>query len=251
MRIKSIFAGIAAAGVLTFTGAAAFADEGEVKLAAADEKAVLISGSAAEATVDDVVAKCHELFDGMLAEQGTSLDEGLKELKAAITEAGGVDAVMAEFKTQFTPEMLEEAVAAGIAEAKESGATEEELAEAQAVFDMFTYETIEQIFTQVLTAAATAENFDGYIASLCEGADGATLGVVSAALDEVAVQMDAIMEAASQIASDNTASASGENQAPGAAEGGDNADTGVEGVAAVFGVIAIAGAAVVISRKRA
>ena len=48
----------------------------------------------------------------------------------------------------------------------------------------------------------------------------------------------------------------GEDVKPGTGETtgeatGDNADTGVEGVAAVVGVIAVAGAAVVISRKRA
>lgn len=156
-----------------------------------------------------------------------TLTYGFEGVKATIEGAGGVDAFTDAVMAEITDEQF-----ADIKEGLEAGgaASAEQLA-------TFTKDALKDVVKQAATIVADTETVDEIIVGVLGGFGDEGLAAMSAMLDE---QIAAL-----------------EDQNPGledpdiAPNPGENPDTGVESVAAIVGVIAVAGAVVVISRKKA
>lgn len=229
MKIKSILAGIAAAGTVCAVSAAAFADDAPMLISPnpnADD-IMVISTAPQKSAVDEIL----EIYGG-------DFDASFLSVKAQIAAVGGAD-VYFEMAKQFFSSISPEEVYKMLSDTlKAQGLTDEEIKEALASFDsatefVFNEEEFEQFRShlRMIEKCGTSDEFVEYIKSNLE--DEYAAGIL-AAVKEMGGSTDSVVP----IKDDITA-------------GGDNADTGAEGVAAVVGVIAVAGAVVVISRKKA
>jgi len=228
MKIKSILAGIAAAGTICAVSAAAFADDVPVLISPnpnADD-IMVISPAPAKSAVDEIL----EMYGG-------EFGESFKNVKAQIAMVGGGDAYF-EMAKQFFSSISAGEVDKMLSDTlKAQGLTDEQIKEALASFNsatefVFDEEEFEQFRShfRMIEKCGTSDEFVEYIKSNLE--DEYAVGIL-AAVKEMGETTDGIVPK-----DDITA-------------GGDNADTGAEGVAAVVGIIAVAGAVVVISRKKA
>ena len=228
MKIKSILAGIAAAGTICAVSAVAFADDAPM----------LISPNP---NADDIMvispAPPKSAVDAILEMYGGDFDASFLSLKAQIAAVGGAD-VYFEMAKQFFSSISTGEVDKMLSDTlKAQGLTDEQIKEALASFDpvtefVFDEEEFEQFrqHLRMIEKCDSSDEFVEYIKSHLE--DEYAAGILSA-VKEMGDEAD------------------GSAPKDDIAAGGDNADTGAEGVAAVVGVIAVAGAAVVISRKKA
>lgn len=153
------------------------------------------------------------------------LTYSLDFLKAGIEGAGGVDALADKIMAEITDEQLAEIKAA----LTESGAVAPEELES------LTKESVKETVKESLTILQSTENVDDIFINALSTLGDEELAAMSAAIDESIKALEDPNKELGDIA-----------PAP-----GENPDTGVESVAAVVGVIAVAGAVVVISRKKA
>lgn len=149
-----------------------------------------------------------------------TLTYGFESVKAGIEAAGGVDAftdaVMAEITEQDISDIKKGLEASGSVPADQ--------------LESFTKGSLEEVVKQAATLLASTETVDEIFIGVLGGFGDEGLAAMAAMIDE---QIAALENQDSDIAP------------------GENPDTGVESVAAVVGVIAVAGAVVVISRKKA
>lgn len=231
MKIKSIAAAVAAAGTVCAVSASAFADE-PVLVSAPVAEDILIAPAPGSSLAAEVSAKFKKLF-------GDKIAEFTEKMKLAIEAAGGIEDVVNNAVEQVEGKTPEEIKAMFAEQLQTSGVSEEQLADIIEHFSSegasgdFTPETYRESVTGLLTAIQNTDSVNDLIDSMLIAMDEEALKDMSKALDEYESNL-----AGAEIGKD-------------IATGGDNADTGVEGVAAVVGVIAVAGAVVVISRKRA
>lgn len=228
MKIKSILAGIAAAGTICAVSVSAFADDAPLLISPnpnADD-IMVISPAPQKSAVDELL----EIYGG-------EFDESFKNVKEQISAVGGADAYFEMAKQLFSSISSEEVDKMLSDTLKAQGLTDEQIKEALASFDsatefVFDEEEFEQFrqHLRMIEKCDTSDEFVEYIKSHLE--DEYAVGILSA-VKEMGDKADAAAP------KDDIAA------------GGDNADTGAEGVAAVVGVIAVAGAVVVISRKKA
>ena len=229
MKIKSILAGIVAAGTICAVSVSAFADDAPLLISPnpnADD-IMVISPAPQKSAVDELL----DIYGG-------EFGESFKSVKAKIASVGGADAYFEMAKQLFSsisPEEVDKMLSDTL---KAQGLTDEQIKEALASFDsatefVFDEEEFEQFRShlRMIEKCGTSDEFVEYIKSNLE--DEYAAGIL-AAVKEMGGGTDSVVP----IKDDITA-------------GGDNADTGAEGVAAVVGVIAVAGAVVVISRKKA
>lgn len=236
MKIKSILAGVVAAGAVCAVSATAFADEPVLVSAPVDEDIYIAPGDTSAELETKVAEQFKKLF-------GDKLAVFAEQIKASIEAAGGVDAIVDNAMEQIEGKTPEELKAMFVEQLKQGGVSEEQINQIMEYYNSeagegaFTPEMYKDMYSALLTSLQDPEGFSSFIESVLMNFDEETLKTISEALDAY--------EAAQ--------AGAGEDVKPGTGEttGGDNADTGVEGVAAVVGVIAVAGAAVVISRKRA
>lgn len=229
MKIKSILAGIAAAGAICAVSVSAFADDASLLISPnpnADDITV-ISPAPQKSAVDELL----EIYGG-------EFDESFKNVKEKISAVGGADASFEMAKQLFSAISSEEVDKMLSDTLKAQGLTDEQIKEALASFGsatefVFDEEEFEQFrpYLRMIEKCDTSDEFVEYIKSNLE--DEYAAGILSA-VKEMGGSTDSVVPIKDDIAA-----------------GGDNADTGAEGVAAVVGVIAVAGAAVVISRKKA
>lgn len=236
MKIKSILAGVVAAGAVCAVSATAFADDVVLVSAPVEEDIYIAPGDTSAELESKVAEQFMKLF-------GDQLDAMAQQVKASIEAAGGIDAIVDNAMEQFEGKTPDELRAIFVEQLQSSGISEEQINQIMEYYNSesaegaFTPEMYRNVLTGLLTSLQSTDGVAEFIESALMMFDEATLQQVSEALDAY--------EAAQ--------AGAGEDVKPGTGEttGGDNADTGVEGVAAVVGVIAVAGAAVVISRKRA
>ncbi len=238
MKIKSILAGVVAAGAVCAVSATAFADEPVLVSAPVDEDIYIAPGDTSAELETKVAEQFKKLF-------GDKLAVFAEQIKASIEAAGGVDAIVDNAMEQIEGKTPEELKAMFVEQLQANGVSEEQINQIMEYYNSeagegaFTPEMYKDMYTALLTSLQDPEGFSSFIESVIMNFDEETLKTISEALDAY------------------EAGQAGEDVKPGTGEttgdatGGDNADTGVEGVAAVVGVIAVAGAAVVISRKRA
>lgn len=234
MKIKSILAGVVAAGAVCAVSATAFADEPVLVSAPVDEDIYIAPGDTSAELETKVAEQFKKLF-------GDKLAVFAEQIKASIEAAGGVDAIVDNAMEQIEGKTPEELKAMFVEQLQANGVSEEQINQIMEYYNSeagegaFTPEMYKDMYTALLTSLQDPEGFSSFIESVLMNFDEETLKTISEALDAY------------------EAGQAGEDVKPGTGEttGGDNADTGVEGVAAVVGVIAVAGAAVVISRKRA
>lgn len=226
MKIKSILAGIAAVCTLGAISATAFADDAPVLISPAptDSDDILVISPAPDAgSADELKAKYVE-----------KLGNGFNAVKSEIAKVGGVDAYFEKTRAALkalTPDQIKEFIKDVL---KAQGMTDEQIDALMTSFDSasaedFTFndEAFDDMkkYYQKIDECKTAEEFADYLVS-----------------DEGKEMADAIVYMVGNVKKDDGDISTGT---------GDNADTGAEGVAAVVGVIAVAGAVVVISRKKA
>ncbi|MGN0670567.1 MAG: NPXTG-anchored protein [Oscillospiraceae bacterium] len=239
MKIKSILAGVVAAGAVCAVSATAFADEPVLVSAPVEEDIYIAPGD----TGSELETKVAEQFKKLFGDQLAVFAE---QIKASIEAAGGVDAIVDNAMEQIEGKTPDELKATFVEQLKQSGVSEEQINQIMEYYNSeegegaFTPEMYRNVLTGLLTSLQNTEGAGALIESVLMMFDEATLQQLSEALDAYE---------AGQGAGEDVKPGTGETT--GEATGGDNADTGVEGVAAVVGVIAVAGAAVVISRKRA
>ncbi len=238
MKIKSILAGVVAAGALCAVSATAFADD-VVLVSAPEGQDIYIAPGEAE-----LETKVAEQFKKLF---GDKIDLFAEQIKASIDAAGGVEAIVDNAMEQIEGKTPDELKATFVEQLQANGVSEEQINQIMEYYNSeagegsFTPEMYKDMYTALLTSFQDPEGFGSFIESILMNYDEETLKTISEALDAY--------EAAQAGAGEDVKPGTGETT--GEATGGDNADTGVEGVAAVVGVIAVAGAAVVISRKRA
>lgn len=240
MKIKSILAGVVAAGAVCAVSATAFADEPVLVSTAETEDIYIAPGDTSAELETKVTEQFMKLF-------GDQLDAMAQQVKASIEAAGGIDAIVDNAMEQFEGKTPDELKAMMVEQLQANGVSEEQINQMMEYYNSaegekaFTPEMYRNVLTGLLTSLQSTDGIGAFIESVLMNFDEATLQQVSEALDAY--------EAAQAGAGEDVKPGTGETT--GEATGGDNADTGVEGVAAVVGVIAVAGAAVVISRKRA
>lgn len=226
MKIKSILAGIAAAGTVCAVSASAFADDVVLVSAPVDEDIYIAPGD------DMLEIKVAEQFKKLFADEISDMCE---KMKLAIEAAGGIEDVVNNAMEQVEGKTSDELKAAFFEQLQVGNIPEEQLEQIMEFYNSgdaagaFTPETYRESITGLLTAIQNTESVDALIDAMFLMMDEADLKEMSKALDEYEANLAGKADVT----------------------GGDNADTGVEGVAAVVGVIAVAGAVVVISRKRA
>lgn len=237
MKIKSILAGVVAAGAVCAVSATAFAEEAVLVSAPVTED-IYVSPDDTSAELETKVA---EQFNKLFGDQ---LEVFAQQIKATIEAAGGVEAVVNSAMEQIEGKTPEELKAMFVEQLKASNISEEQINLIMQQYNSesgegsFTADTYKNIMTDILNTLQSAEGAGSFIETILMNCDEETLKQLSEAFDAYE---------AGEVEDDKT----GEGETTGEATGGDNADTGVEGVAAVVGVIAVAGAVVVISRKRA
>lgn len=156
-----------------------------------------------------------------------ALTYSLEFMKSGIEAAGGVDAFTDTIMAEITDEELADIKASLV----ESGMF------ASAELETLTKESLKEDVKEAATILANTKNVDEIFINALNSLGEEQLAAMSAMIDE---SLNAL-----------------ENQNPGledpdiATNPGENPDTGVESVAAIVGVIAVAGAVVVISRKKA
>ena len=260
MKIKSIVAGVAAAGTLALSSVAfavapdeiaddaAVEDEvvGERVDEAADEIVdddALLGENAAEITPEDIAAKLSEIYGD------EQINAMFDRMRAEIEEADGVESIVASAMEQFNT--FAEAAKADPESVFGNSVSEEEIAVILEQLDAVDTEQIEVILTGVYTALEESGDPYEFITSVLSDCSDDMLQSVAAAVD-IAAQLGAGFDVTDPGTNGDLSVDDGADGADGAdgTEGGDNVDTGVEGVAAVIGIVAVAGAAVVISRKR-
>lgn len=231
MKIKSILAGVVAAGAVCAVSATAFADEPVLVSAPIEEDIYIAPG-------DTVLeAKVSEQFKKLF---GDKINEMTNVIKLSIDAAGGIDAIVDNAMEQVegkSPEELKEIFAEQLGMGGMPEDQLEKIMEAygsEAAEGVFTPESYRESLTSLLTAIQSNETAGALIDMMFMSMDEDELVELSKALDEYEASL-----------------AAGGETGKADAAGGDNVDSGVEGVAAVVGVIAVAGAVVVISRKRA
>ena len=240
MKIKSILAGVVAAGAVCAVSATAFADEPVLVSAPVDEDIYIAPGDTSAELETKVAEQFKKLF-------GDQLAVFAEQIKASIEAAGGVDAIVDNAMEQIEGKTPEELKAMFAEQLQANGVSEEQINQIMDYYNSeagegsFTPEMYKDMYSALLTSLQDPEGFSSFIESVLMNYDEETLKTISEALDAY--------EAAQAGAGEDVKPGTGETT--GETTGGDNADTGVEGVAAVVGVIAVAGAAVVISRKRA
>lgn len=231
MKIKSILAAIAAAGTVFAVSATSFAEEPVLVSAPVDEDIYIAPGD----TSAELEAKIAEQFKKLF---GDEIEAFVQQIKAAIDAAGGVDAIVDNAMEQIEGKTPDELKADFEGQLKASGVSEEQIKMIMEYYTSeggaFTADTYKEIMTGLLNTLKDAEGVSSFIESILMGYDEETLKTLSEALDEYEAGL-----------------AAGGDTGKADVTGGDNADTGVEGVAAIVGVIAVAGAVVVISRKKA
>ncbi len=156
------------------------------------------------------------------------LTYSLDFLKTGIEAAGGVDALADKIMAEITDEQLAE-IKAALTESGEIAP--EELAS-------LTKDSIKEAVKESLTILQSTENVDEIFINALSTLGEEELAAMSALIDESIKALEEQLE--------------DPNKEPDVAPGtGENPHTGVESVAAIVGVIAVAGAVVVISRKKA
>lgn len=231
MKIKSILAAIAAAGTVCAVSASAFAEE-PVLVSAPVTEDVLIAPAPVDA---ELLTKVSEQFKKLFGEK---IEVFANKIKASIEAAGGVDAIVDNAMEQVEGKTPEELKAAFVEQLKASGVSDEQLEQIMELYSSeesaFTPEAYREAYTSIFTDIQNSDNVGALIDAMFVMMSEEELKEMSKALDEY----EAGLAGGTEIGKDIAA-------------GGDNTDTGVEGVAAVVGVIAVAGAVVVISRKKA
>lgn len=242
MKIKSILAGVVAAGAVCAASATAFADD-VVLVSAPEKEDIYIAPGDTSAELETKVAQqFKKLF-------GDQLDAFAEQIKASIEAAGGIEAIVDNAMEQIEGKTPDELKATFVEQLKQGGVSDEQIKQIMEYYNSeagegsFTPEMYKDMFTALLTSLQDPEGFGSFIESILMNYDEETLKTISEALDAY--------EEAQAGAGEDVKPGAGEETGKGEETTGDNADTGVEGVAAVVGVIAVAGAAVVISRKRA
>ncbi len=239
MKIKSILAGVVAAGAVCAVSATAFAEEPVVVATSGNEDIYIAPGDTSAELEKKIAEQFKKLF-------GDQLGVFAEQIKASIEAAGGVDAIVDNAMEQIEGKTPDELKATFVEQLKQGGVSEEQINQIMEYYNSeagegaFTPEMYKNMYTALLTSLQDPEGFGSFIESILMNYDEETLKTISEALDAY--------EAAQAGAGEDVKPGTGETTGEAT---GDNADTGVEGVAAVVGVIAVAGAAVVISRKRA
>ena len=237
MKIKSILAGVVAAGAVCAVSATAFAEDAVLVSAPVTED-IYVSPDDAGAELETKVA---EQFNKLF---GAQFELFAQQIKAAIEAAGGVEAVVDSAMEQLEGKTPDELKAMFVEQLKASNISEEQINlimqqyNSESGESSFTADTYKQIMTDILNTLQSADGAGSFIEAILMNCDEDTLKQLSEAFDAYeAGEVEDVKP--------------GAGETTGEATGGDNVDTGVEGVAAVVGVIAVAGAVVVISRKRA
>lgn len=217
MKIKSILAGIAAVCTIGAVSATAFADDAPILISPAP-------------TAGDDIMVISPAPDDLKATYSEKFGEDFYAVKSEIAKAGGVDAYFEKARAAMkalTPDRIKSSMKKILAA---QGVAEEDIDAALALLDgvfdenvIFDDDSFNEMkpFYQELDKYETPDEYFGNVLS--------TLSI-----DDTTKMLFLLNNSDAVV--------------PGA---GDNADTGAEGVAAVVGVIAVAGAAVVISRKKA
>lgn len=220
MKIKSILAGIAAVCTLGAISAAAFADDAPILISPAP-------------TADEDIMVIMPAPEDLKATYVEKFGEGFYAVKSEIAKAGGVDAYFEKARATMKGLTVEQ-VKTSLKEVLTVQGVSEDIAAALEILDgasdadiVFSDEGFDEAkpFYQELDKYETPEEYFGYVIHTLSTDDASKVLFL---LKNSEVVSDVIV--------------------PGT---GDNVGTGAEGVAAVVGVIAVAGAAVVISRKKA
>lgn len=221
MKIKSILAGIAAVCTLGAISATAFADDAPILISPAP-------------TADEDIMVIMPAPEDLKATYVEKFGEGFYAVKSEIAKAGGVDAYFEKARAtmkaltvdQIKTSLKEVFTAQGVSEEKIAAALELLDAASDADF-VFSDEGFDEAkpFYQELDKYETPDEYFEYVIHTLSTDDASKVLFL---LKNSEVVSDVVV--------------------PGT---GDNVGTGAEGVAAVVGVIAVAGAAVVISRKKA
>ena len=232
MKIKSILAAVAAAGTIFAVSASAFAEE-PVLVSAPVAEDILIAPAPGSALETEVSAKFKKLF-------ADKISEFTEQIKQAVEAAGGIDSIVDNAMEQIEGKSPEELKAMFAEQLAASSIPEEQVEKIMEMYSSeeaagtFTPEAYRESITGLLTAIQTEDGTNAMIDAMFLMMDEESLAQMSKALDEYEAGLAAGGDTGKDIAT-----------------GGENADTGVEGVAAIVGVIAVAGAVVVISRKKA
>lgn len=221
MKIKSILAGIAAVCTIGAVSATAFADDAPILISPAP-------------TAGDDIMVISPAPDDLKAAYSEKFGEYFYAVKSEIAKAGGVDAYFEKARAAMkalTPDRIKSSMKKILAA---QGVAEEDIDAALALLDgvfdenvIFDDDSFNEMkpFYQELDKYETPDEYFGNVFS-------------TLSMDDAAKMLFLL----------NNSEAVSDAAVP---DAGDNADTGAEGVAAVVGVIAVAGAAVVISRKKA
>lgn len=221
MKIKSILAGIAAVCTIGAVSATAFADDAPILISpapAADEDIMVIMPSP----------------EALKAAYVEKFSEGFYAVKSEIAKAGGVDAYFEKARAamkaltvdEIKTSMKEVFTAQGVSEEKIAAALEllDAASDADLVFSDEGFNEAKPFYEELDKYETPDEYFEYVIHTLSTDDASKVLFL----LKNSEVVSDVVVP-----------------------DAGDNVDSGVESVAVVVGVIAVAGAVVVVSRKKA